>query len=106
VACVEEACKEPVQKIRENAGMRKAEERMKERETAVGVEKSKENLCMWKNNIMRWNQDGRVVEVRERESSGCEKRRRRICVTGEEAENGLQRTVRQSSRSETVKNTE
>jgi hypothetical protein len=29
-----------VQKIRENAGMRKAEERMKERETAVGVEKS------------------------------------------------------------------
>jgi hypothetical protein len=100
VACVEEACKEPVQKIRENAGMRKAEERMKERETAVGVEKSKENLCMWKNNIMRWNQDGRVVEVRERESSGGEKRRRRICVTGEEAENGLQRTVKQSSRSE------
>jgi hypothetical protein len=40
VTCVEEACKEPVQKIRENAGMRKAEERMKERETAVGVEKS------------------------------------------------------------------
>ena len=67
VACVEEACKELVQKIRENAGMRKAEERMKERETAVGVEKSKENLCMWKDNIMRWNQDGRVVEVRERE---------------------------------------
>jgi len=67
VACVEEACKEPVQKIRENAGMRKVEERMKERETAVGVEKRKENLCMWKNNIMRWNQDGRVVEVRERE---------------------------------------
>jgi hypothetical protein len=53
VACVEKACKEPVQKIRENAGMRKAEERMKERETAVGVEKSKEKLCMWKNNIMR-----------------------------------------------------
>ena len=47
VACVEEACKEIVQKIRENAGMRKAEERMKERETAVGVEKRKENLCMW-----------------------------------------------------------
>jgi hypothetical protein len=44
VACIEEACKEPVQKIRENAGMRKAEERMKERETAVGVEKHKENL--------------------------------------------------------------
>jgi hypothetical protein len=40
VACEEEACKEPVQKIRKNAGMRKAEERMKERETAVGVEKS------------------------------------------------------------------
>ena len=32
-----EACKEPVQKIRENAGMRKAEERMKERETVVEV---------------------------------------------------------------------
>jgi hypothetical protein len=42
--------------------------------------------------------------VREKESSGCEKRRRRICVIGEEAENGLQRTVRQSSKSETVKN--
>jgi hypothetical protein len=37
VACVEEACKELVQKIRENDGMRKVEERMKERETAVGV---------------------------------------------------------------------
>jgi hypothetical protein len=47
-----------------------------------------------------------VVEVRKRKSSGCEKRRRRVCVTGEEAENGLQRTVRQSSRSETMKNTE
>jgi hypothetical protein len=47
-----------------------------------------------------------VVEVREKESSGCEKRRRRICVTGEEAENGLQRTVRQSSKSEIVKNAE
>jgi hypothetical protein len=35
VACIEEACKEPVQKIKENDGMRKAEERMKERETAV-----------------------------------------------------------------------
>jgi hypothetical protein len=35
VACVEEACKEPVQKIRENVGMRKAEERMKERETQL-----------------------------------------------------------------------
>jgi hypothetical protein len=43
--------------------------------------------------------------VSKRERSGCDKRRR-ICVTGEEAENGLQRTVRQSSRSETVKNTE
>jgi hypothetical protein len=39
--------------------------------------------------------------VRKRERYGCEKRRR-ICVTGEEAENGLQRIVRQSSRSETV----
>jgi hypothetical protein len=45
-----------------------------------------------------------VVEVSKRERYGCEKRRR-ICVTGEEAENGLQRTVRQSSRSETMKNT-
>jgi hypothetical protein len=49
VACVEEACKEPVQKIRENASRRKNEKK----ETAVGVEKSKENLCMRKNNIMR-----------------------------------------------------
>jgi hypothetical protein len=39
VACVEEACKVPAQIIRENAGIRKAEERMKERETAIGVEK-------------------------------------------------------------------
>jgi hypothetical protein len=46
-----------------------------------------------------------VVDVRKRERDGCGKRRR-ICVTGEEAENGLQRTVRRSSRSETVKNTE
>jgi hypothetical protein len=46
-----------------------------------------------------------AIEVRKRERSGCEKRRR-ICVTGEEAENGLQRTVKQSSRSETVKNIE
>jgi hypothetical protein len=44
---------------------------------------------------MRWNRDEWVVvEVRKRERSGCEKRRR-ICVTGEEAENGPQRTVRQ-----------
>ena len=40
VTCVKEACKEPVQKIRENAGIQKVEERMKERETVVGVEKS------------------------------------------------------------------
>jgi hypothetical protein len=46
---------------------------------------------------MRWNRDELVVEVRARESSGRGKRRRRICVTGEEAENGLQRTVRQSN---------
>jgi hypothetical protein len=45
-----------------------------------------------------------VVEARGRESSGCEKIRRRTCVTGEGAENGLQRRARQSSRSETVKN--
>ena len=46
VTCVEEACKESVQKIRENAGMRKAEERMKERETAVGVEKSRRTFSL------------------------------------------------------------
>jgi hypothetical protein len=40
--------------------------------------------------------------VRKRERSGCEKRRR-TCVTGEEAENGLQRTVKQSSRSKAIK---
>jgi hypothetical protein len=43
---------------------------------------------------------------RERESSEGEKRERSICVTGEEAENGLQRTVKQRSRSETMKNAE
>jgi len=46
-----------------------------------------------------------AVDVRNKERSGCETKRR-ICVTGEEAENGLQRTVRQSSRSETMQNTE
>jgi hypothetical protein len=46
-----------------------------------------------------------AVDVRKRERYGCEKRRR-ICVTGEEDENGLQRTVRQSSKSKAVKNTE
>jgi hypothetical protein len=47
VACVKEACKEAGQKIKEKAGMRKAEESMKERKTGVGVEKRMENLCMW-----------------------------------------------------------
>jgi hypothetical protein len=45
-ACVEEASKEPVQKIRDNAGMRKAKERMKERETTVGVEKSRKTFSL------------------------------------------------------------
>ena len=55
MACIEEACKESVQKNREKAGMRKAESRKKNKikETAVGVEKSQEYLCMWKNDIMR-----------------------------------------------------
>jgi hypothetical protein len=44
-----------------------------------------------------------VVEVRKRKCSGCEKRRRRTCVTGEGAENGLQRTVKLSSRSKAIK---
>jgi hypothetical protein len=43
--------------------------------------------------------------VRKRERSGCEKNRR-TSVTGEEAENALQRTVKQGSRSETEKNAE
>jgi hypothetical protein len=55
---------------------------------------------------MRWNIDELGVEGRSRESSAGEKSERRICVTGEETENGLQRTVKQSSRSETVKNAE
>jgi hypothetical protein len=46
VACVKEACKEAGQKIKEKAGMRKAEERLKERETGVAVEKRMENFCM------------------------------------------------------------
>jgi hypothetical protein len=46
VACVKEACKEAGQKIKEKAGMRKAEERLKERETGVAVEKRMENPCM------------------------------------------------------------
>jgi hypothetical protein len=53
VACVKEACKEEVQKIKENGGIRKAEERLKERETGVGVEKRMENLCMWQIYIIR-----------------------------------------------------
>ena len=43
-----------------------------------------------------------VVDVRKREHSGCEERRR-TCVTGEGAENGLQRTVKQSSRLKAAK---
>jgi hypothetical protein len=43
--------------------------------------------------------------VRKSERYGWEKRRG-LCVTGEHAENGLQRTVRQSNRSGTVKNAE
>jgi hypothetical protein len=43
-----------------------------------------------------------VVDVRKRERYGCGKRRR-ICVTGEEAENGMQRTVKLSSRSKAMK---
>jgi hypothetical protein len=46
VAYVKEACKEAGQKIKEKAGMRKAEERLKERETRVAVEKRMENPCM------------------------------------------------------------
>ena len=40
---------------------------MKERETAVGVEKRIENLCMWRIYIMRWNRDELAVDVRKRE---------------------------------------
>jgi hypothetical protein len=47
VACVEEACTESVQKIKENARHAKSRKRMKESETVVGVEKRIENLCMW-----------------------------------------------------------
>jgi hypothetical protein len=39
--------------IKENGGIRKAEERLKERETGVGVEKRMENLCMWRIYIIR-----------------------------------------------------
>jgi hypothetical protein len=46
VACVKEACEEAGQKIKEKAGMRKAEERLKERETGVAVEKRMKDLCM------------------------------------------------------------
>jgi hypothetical protein len=41
VACVEEACKEPVQKNRESAGMRKAAERMKERELQLELQNTR-----------------------------------------------------------------
>jgi hypothetical protein len=46
VACVKEACIESVQQIKEEAGMRKAEERLKEKKTRVAVEKRMENLGM------------------------------------------------------------
>jgi hypothetical protein len=45
----------------------------------------------------------RAVKVRKRKCSGCEKIRRITCVTGEGAENGLQRTVKLSSRSKAIK---
>jgi hypothetical protein len=57
-------------------------------------------------NLYNALEDRKMELKRERESSGCEKRRRRTCGTGEGDENGLQRTVKQSSRSETVKNAE
>jgi hypothetical protein len=47
-----------------------------------------------------------VKRKSEKELWMCGKRRRRICVIGEEAENGLQRTVRPNNRSKTMKNTE
>jgi hypothetical protein len=53
VACVKEACKEAVQKIKEKGGIRKAEERLKKKETGVGVEKRMKNLCMWRVYIKR-----------------------------------------------------
>jgi hypothetical protein len=53
VACVKEACKEAVQKIKEKGGIRKAEERLKEKETGVGVEKHMKNLYMWRVYIKR-----------------------------------------------------
>jgi hypothetical protein len=46
VACAKEACKEAGQKIKEKTGIRKAEERLKEREAGVAVEKRMENPCM------------------------------------------------------------
>ena len=44
VACVEEACKEPVQKIRKNAGMRKAEERMEKGKLQLELRKAERLL--------------------------------------------------------------
>jgi hypothetical protein len=41
--------------------------------------------------------------VRKRERALDVRKRRRTCVTGEGAENGLQRTVKQSSRLKAVK---
>jgi hypothetical protein len=43
-----------------------------------------------------------VVNVKKRERYGCG-RRRRTCVTEEGAENGLQRTVKLSSRTKAIK---
>jgi hypothetical protein len=45
----------------------------------------------------------RVVEVRKRKCSGCEKRRGRTYVTREGAKNGLQRTLKLGSRSKAMK---
>jgi hypothetical protein len=76
VACVKEACKEAGQQIKEEAGMRKAEERLKERETRVAVEKRMENLCMQRIYKMRLNREEYVVvNVRKSERYGWEKRR-------------------------------
>ena len=45
-----------------------------------------------------------VVEARERERAlDVRKRRRRTCVTGEGAENGIQRIVKLRSRSKAIK---
>ena len=60
VACVEEACKESVQKIKENAGMRKAEK-----------ERKKGKLQLEWRNVLKTSACGESIKCAGTEMNSC-----------------------------------